>query len=395
MDNKFLSSYENEILKRLTGKDFKDLAVILEKIGGLDYRKKVYIGNLYIGILEFNLITLQWEFHPSANFYLIEKPKIRLKPTRRKIKGKKISLELIENPEELEEGYFGFEMGNYVGVGIKKGDKIKIKDLTLKREVFLEKLDSYIKKNKNRIEKLEKKAKNLIKNYKGKEINASFSGGKDSSVSTLLANEIIKDIEVIFIDTGLEFPETIKFVKDFAKKYDLNLTILKGGDFWEELNKRGVPTKDNRWCNTTCKLNPLREYLKKYKLVYTINGSRRAESFSRERLSYEKRGLIENQINVFPILDWKGIDVWSWIYLNDILYNPLYDKGFERIGCYLCPAMLNAEFLRVRELYPELFNKWVNALKNFGYSEEEILRGFWRWKHLPKKLKEIKRLINL
>ncbi|WP_456472102.1 phosphoadenosine phosphosulfate reductase domain-containing protein [Methanocaldococcus sp.] len=394
MDDKFLSEYERGILKKLTKKDFKDLAVILKKIGGLDYRKKVYIGNLYIGILEFDLLDLDWKFHPSANYYLIEKPKIRLKETKKRIKGKKIDLSLIENPEDLTDGYFGFEMGKYVGVGVKKGDVIKIKDLTLKRDIYLEKLEEYLKRNKNRIEKLEEKAKNIIKRYKDKEVNASFSGGKDSGVSTLLANEVIKDLEVIFINTGLEFPDTVKFVKDFAKKYDLNLTILKGGDFWEHLDKEGIPTKDNRWCNTVCKLNPLREYFKKYRLVYTINGSRRFESFAREKLSYEKRGLIENQINVFPILDWKGTDVWSWIYLNDIYYNPLYDKGFERIGCYLCPAMLNSEFLRVKELYPNLFNKWFNYLKKY-YSEDEILRGFWRYKELPKKLKELKRHLSI
>lgn len=93
-------------------------------------------------------------------------------------------------------------------------------------------------------------------------------------------------------------------------------------------------------------------------------------------------------------MDWRGTDVWSWIYLNDVIYNELYDKGFERIGCYMCPAALNAEFLRVKELYPELFNKWVDVLKRFGYDEDEILRGFWRWKELPPKMKELKKILE-
>ncbi|ENN95677.1 hypothetical protein J422_06603, partial [Methanocaldococcus villosus KIN24-T80] len=228
----------------------------------------------------------------------------------------------------------------------------------------------------------------FIEKYKNKNINASFSGGKDSSVSTLLAKKVIKDIEVIFIDTGLEFPETLKFVNKFAKEYDINLTILKGKNFWKYLKYYGIPTKDNRWCNSICKLEPLKEYLRKYKTVYTVDGSRKFESFSREKLSYERKSrFIKNQINIFPILYWKATDVWSWIYLNDIIYNPLYDRGFERIGCYLCPSMLSAEFLIVKQIYPELFYKWFNVLKSYGYSEEEILKGFWRWKKLPKKMK--------
>ncbi len=396
MDEKFASKFEINILNKLTNKNFTyDLSIILKKIGGIDYRKKVYLGGECIGILEFDLNILDWVFHPYASYYLLEEPKIKIKETKRRLKGKKVPLNLIENVEEFKElpdGYVGVELNNYVGVGIKKGDTLKIKDLTLKREIKLEKLEEYLRKNKNRIERLEKKAKDIIKKYKDKPINVSFSGGKDSSVSTLLANDIIPDIEVIFIDTGLEFPDTLKFVKKFAKKFNLNLIILNGDNFWDYLDKYGIPTKDNRWCNSICKLNPLKEYLKKYKIIYTIDGTRKYESFTRSKLGYERKSsFIENQINIFPILDWKGTDVWSWIYLNDIPYNPLYDKGFERIGCYLCPAMLSAEFLRVKELYPELFKKWFETLKKYGYSEDEILKGLWRWKELPKKMKLIKK----
>ncbi|NPA62212.1 MAG: phosphoadenosine phosphosulfate reductase family protein [Methanococci archaeon] len=406
MDDKFASKFEIEVLNKLLNKNLPyDLAIILKKIGGLDYRKKVFLDGKCLGILEFDLLNLDWKFHPYASYYLIEPPKIQIKPTKKRLKGKKVPLNLIENVEEIkdlkENEYVGVEIGNYVGVAIKKGNSIKIKDLTLKDDIKFEKIDEYLRKNKERIKKLEKTSTSIIKKYNEKckekniTINASFSGGKDSSVSTLLANEIIDDLEVIFVDTGLEFKETTKFVKKFAKKYGLNLTILKSKDFWKALEENGIPTKENRWCNSVCKLNPLKNYLEKYREVYTIDGSRKFESFAREKLSYERKSrFIPNQTNIFPILDWKGTDVWSWIYLNEIEYNPLYEKGFERIGCYMCPSALNSEFLRVKELYPELFNRWVETLKRYGYDEDEILRGFWRWKNLPPKMKELKRKLK-
>ncbi|ENN96680.1 hypothetical protein J422_00876, partial [Methanocaldococcus villosus KIN24-T80] len=135
MDEKFASKFEIKILNELTNKTFDDLAIILKKIGGLDYRKKVYIGNICLGILEFDLKELKWKFQPYAGYYLIEKPKIKLKNTKKRIKGKKISTDLIENLDEfksLQDGYVGVEIGNYVGVGIKKGDQLKIKDLIQK-----------------------------------------------------------------------------------------------------------------------------------------------------------------------------------------------------------------------------------------------------------------------
>jgi len=227
---------------------------------------------------------------------------------------------------------------------------------------------------------------------KGYAINASFSGGKDSAVSTLLSKEVIPDLDVVFIDTGLEYPETLNYVKDFAKKYDINLDTVDGNNFWDNLEKEGIPTKDNRWCNSACKLMPLKRYLKKKygnKKVLTIDGTRKYESFTRANLDYKRKsGFIDFQTNLFPILDWNSLDIWSYIFSNDILYNPMYDKGFERIGCYLCPSALNSEFLRVKELHPDYFERWVKYLKKY-FPESEVLRGFWRWDELPPKMIEL------
>jgi len=64
--------------------------------------------------------------------------------------------------------------------------------------------------------------------------------------------------------------------------------------------------------------------------------------------------------------------------------------GFERVGCWLCPAELGAEYLRFGELHPELFTRWNEYLltwaKENGLDEEFIRHGFWRWKNLPPKM---------
>ena len=71
-------------------------------------------------------------------------------------------------------------------------------------------------------------------------------------------------------------------------------------------------------------------------------------------------------------------------------YNPLYDLGFERVGCWLCPSALAAEYARVKELHPEMHEKWNAFLlewaKTRGLSEKFIEHGFWRWKELPPKM---------
>ncbi len=416
-DAKFASKYEIDILNKLTNLGLKyDDLVLLEKLSGEDYRKRVYIDkNTQIGFLEYDLLDLDWKFIPTPYFYMLKKDSeiIEINHTKRRLKGKYLPDNLVKD-EYLQKYneillkkdtiYQPFLMRDAILLGIKRNGRFKIKDIKRKVPINIKTRDNFIKDNLKHLEKMVIHSKNILKEYidkykrRGYVINVSFSGGKDSAVSTLLTKDILKDVDVIFIDTHLEYDDTLKYVDKFAKEYDLNLYTVEGGNFWEYLDKEGIPTKDNRWCNSVCKLNLLRDFFKEMypnKKILTIDGSRKFESFSRAKLGYiRKSSFIPFQTNLFPILDWNSLDVWMYIYHNNILYNPLYDEGFERIGCYLCPSALNSEFLRVKELYPDLWNKWVMYLKKY-YSEDEILRGFWRWNNLPPKMNEIKKLLEL
>ncbi|MBP2143249.1 3'-phosphoadenosine 5'-phosphosulfate sulfotransferase (PAPS reductase)/FAD synthetase/predicted RNA-binding protein with PUA domain [Methanococcus voltae] len=417
-DAKFASPHELNILSKLTNIDFKDNVVILERLSGMDYRKRVIYGKKQLGILEYDLKELIWQFVPNPEYYMyLNKYNIELKPSKMRLKGKWIKEEYLVEEKDNLKAYntivnapendldsqvkdVGIKMGNFAGHGVKSGDRIKLKDLSKISDFEEEKLSEYLEKRSKYVEILKNNSlkilKHMIEKYKkkGYVINASFSGGKDSSVSTLLAKEVMPDIEVISIDTGLEYPETIEYIKKFSKKYDLNMDIIDGDNFWEDILRNGVPTKDNRWCNSSCKLNPLRSYLKKKypgKKILTIDGSRQFESFTRSNLDYERNSsFIDFQTTAFPILDWNALDIWTYIYKNDIPYNPLYDEGFERIGCYLCPSALNSEFNRVKELHPDYYKRWSKYLSK-RYSKDEIDRGFWRWDELPPKMKELKK----
>jgi len=78
------------------------------------------------------------------------------------------------------------------------------------------------------------------------QVYVSFSGGKDSTVLLDLARRIYPDIEAVFVDTGLEYPEIREFVK--TKE---NVTILRPSMRFDEVIKKygwNFPSKDTAEC---------------------------------------------------------------------------------------------------------------------------------------------------
>lgn len=72
----------------------------------------------------------------------------------------------------------------------------------------------------------------------------------------------------------------------------------------------------------------------------------------------------KDSILISPIFDWSESDVWY--FLNDILGVPhceLYDKGYKRIGCILCPMSSARQKKREEKDYPHVKRKWIEAIK--------------------------------
>ena len=71
------------------------------------------------------------------------------------------------------------------------------------------------------------------------QVYVSFSGGKDSTVLLHIARRLYPDIEAVFVNTGLEYPEIQKFVKSFD-----NVTILRPKMRFDEVIKTyGYPIR--------------------------------------------------------------------------------------------------------------------------------------------------------
>ncbi|MDH5815410.1 MAG: phosphoadenosine phosphosulfate reductase family protein [Candidatus Nezhaarchaeota archaeon] len=255
-----------------------------------------------------------------------------------------------------------------------------------------------IRANEPHMEVEEKRAITLItKITEGRKVFVSYSGGKDSLVTLLLTLRALGDVPLLFNDTGIEAPATIEHVWEVANRFGLELIYASAGDiFWKALPTYGPPARDYRWCCKVCKLVPIAKAVReKFQgEVYTILGQRKYESFARLRASViERSRWIPNLLGVSPIRDWSALHVWLYLMKEKVRFNPLYKEGFDRIGCWLCPACELAEFERVKELYPDLWSKWEESAlewcKEKGLPQEWFKLGLWRWRKLPGDAKKL------
>jgi len=268
--------------------------------------------------------------------------------------------------------------------------------------------DEAVQANMHILKKLEEKAHRFIKNVAettGKPVTVSYSGGKDSLATVLLVRDAIEKFDMLFADTGIEFQETLDNVKQTAEKLSLPLKTHSSGDsFWQAIDDFGPPTVEARWCCKVCKLGAITQLIEEnYENgCLTFVGQRKYESEIRANSEHIwKNPWVGNQIAATPIQNWTALHVWLYLFWKKANYNPLYEQGFDRIGCWLCPSASMADFSRLRETHPELSEKLGNYLMEYalhnGLPQDWVTYGFWRWQVLPKSIKMIadKKGINL
>jgi phosphoadenosine phosphosulfate reductase len=143
-----------------------------------------------------------------------------------------------------------------------------------------------------------------------------------------MATAVEPSIEVVFIDTGYHFPETLQTLERVRRRYGLNLRILT-------VPPTPVPLWQSDPANC-CKAEKVAQLERALvgKLAW-MSGLRRQESDTRRDAAIvgrDRRGLIK----LNPLANWTDLDVQGYIADHDVPVNPLLDKGYPSIGCWPC-----------------------------------------------------------
>ena len=401
-------------------------AVFYNKVPGEDRTDEIIAHGAVLGILRFDmrLNRLVVELRqPGADFFAGKATKniVSFSGMSGHLKGKNVSgdklEEIIGNFDEGE-SLIVKRVGGRVGPGVAQASSEEMRDA--KRAFKIRDLspeenrpfspdagrEGFVETNRRHMEEITIIAMSEIQTSTrgGAEVTVSFSGGKDSLVACSLTEKALRRKPVLmFINTGLEYPETLEYVRDFAEEGGYDLRVAEAGNaFWENVDSFGPPAKDFRWCCKVCKLGPISDLIEEQfpKGTITVEGNRALESFARSGTPLiSKNPFVPNQINVNPIRGWRSAEVWCYIWLNGLKYNPLYDRDFERIGCYLCASCLSSEWRNTERIHPDLYEGWENYLHGYaearGLPSEYADMGFWRWKALPPKMMLLADRLNL
>ena len=203
----------------------------------------------------------------------------------------------------------------------------------------------------------------------------AFSGGKDSIVTLDIVQRALPHnaFKVLFGDTGMEFPDTYATV-DKIEKYCINNNIdfvRVKSEYSPEYtwSRFGPPATVTRWCCNVHKTVPQVLALRKRtgKPDFTgmaFIGIRASESISRSEYDYISLGeKHKGQYSCNPILEWNSAELYTYIFMGNLLLNEAYKKGNKRVGCLVCPRAAERNDFMSRTWYMNDFDKFINVIK--------------------------------
>jgi phosphoadenosine phosphosulfate reductase len=154
-----------------------------------------------------------------------------------------------------------------------------------------------------------------------------------------LLREAQADIRVLFLDTGYHFPALLQYRDRLVESWGIDVVNIVADLSREQQEQQfgALQVIDPSACCRMRKVEPLFRALRDYSVWFT--GLRREQSPTRARLERVETARLPDGHSlrkVNPLALWRRHEVWSYLRVNEIPYAPLYDEGYESIGCAPC-----------------------------------------------------------
>lgn len=220
----------------------------------------------------------------------------------------------------------------------------------------------------------------------------SLSGGKDSAALALYLRDRVPEMEYIFSDTGKELPETYEYldrISSYLGKQVQRLNADIGFDHWYQMYGGMIPSNHRRWCTKDLKLRPFERHC----------GNDEVINYVGLRADENRSGYISHKPNIKAVYPFKedGLvlrDIEEILRRSGVGMPPYTKWGRTRSGCYFCFYQQKIEWVRLKEKYPDLFEKakayekpYEKTGSFFTWSQGESLAELEQ----PERIEQIKR----
>lgn len=169
----------------------------------------------------------------------------------------------------------------------------------------------------------------------GNDLVVASSMGDEALVH--LAASAAPGVDVLFIDTGYHFAETLGTRDAFDAAYDINVkTMLPLLTVAEQDAEHGAElfAREPDRCCAMRKVEPLERGLLPY--AAWITGMRREDAPTRSDIEIVDWDAKRNMVKLNPLAAWTQADVDEYVAANGVMLNPLRELGYASIGCAPC-----------------------------------------------------------
>lgn len=259
------------------------------------------------------------------------------------------------------------------------------------------------------IERIKTASEMSLQHY-GKPLICTYSGGKDSDVMLELFKRSGIPFELHHSHTTADAPETVYHIQKVFKvaeqagiPCEIEKPTYRGKriSMWTLIPQKLMPpTRMMRYCCSVLKeANNRNRYIatgvrwdestkRATRAEFEKIGKTRteAENFTKIMLMNDNdssRRMVElcmqkHSMTVNPIIDWKHRDIWEYIRSEHIETNPLYRKGYERVGCIGCPMAGKKRWKEFAD-YPTFKLNYIKAFDRMLLERRGRGRTF-KWK---------------
>jgi len=181
-----------------------------------------------------------------------------------------------------------------------------------------------------------------VKQFHPRLTMATAFGPEGCCILHMLA-EIEPEVRVFNLDTGYQFPETLRLRERIKERYGIEVELIRPELTVAEYEaEHGGPLyriRPDQCCHDR-KVLPLRRAVAGFDAW--ISAIRRDQTVHRAVASAVQWDAKFDLVKVNPLLGWTKKEVWAFVMEHDVPYNPLHDQGYPSIGCWPCTQAVGA-----------------------------------------------------